>query len=97
VVDVFFKDGFSGFWVGPGLERWNGDVTEKSSGLRQGYRTDIVTVGFGTIWRFSRHVYLNPWAAVHVPIGGDTKVEFTASTFDIGPTPEASVKLGIEF
>jgi hypothetical protein len=34
---------------------------------------------------------------VHFPIGGDRDVEFSASTFSIDPTPEASVKLGFLF
>lgn len=97
IMDIYFKDGFTGWWVGPGVERWSGRVTEKATGLRQEYDTDILTVGGGYTWRFSRHFYLNPWAAVHVPIGGDTEVRFASSTFEIHPTAEASVKLGIEF
>ena len=66
-------------------------------GLRQGYETTILTLGGGYTWRFSKHFYLNPWAAVHFPIGGDRDVEFPSSTFSIDPTPEMSVKLGILF
>jgi hypothetical protein len=97
ILDVYFKDGFSGWWLGPGFEGWEGDVTEKASGLRQSYQTTIFTVGGGYTWKFSRHFYLNPWAAVHFPIGGDREISFTSSDFEIKPTPEASVKLGIEF
>ena len=97
IVDLYFKDGFSGWWIGPGLEQWKGDVTEKATGLRQEYDTNILTLGGGYTWRFSHHLYLNPWAALHLPIGGDTEIHFVSSTFEIDPTPEASVKLGIEF
>src|SRR5262249_20585080 len=97
IVDFFFRDGFSGWWVGPGLERWNGDVTEKASGVRHGYETDILTVGGGYVWKFSKHVYLNPWAGVHIPIAGDREVSFPSAVFKINVTPEASVKLGIAF
>lgn len=97
IVDIYFKDDFKGWWFGPGLERWTGEVTEEASGLRQGYETTILTLGGGYTWRFSKHFYLNPWAAVHFPIGGDRDVEFPSSTFSIDPTPEASVKLGITF
>jgi hypothetical protein len=97
IMDVYFKDGFSGWWLGPGLERWDGDVTEKSSGVRMGYVTKIFTVGGGYEWKFSKHFYLNPWAAVHVPIGGDRSVDFPSAEFTIDPTLEASVKFGIEF
>lgn len=97
ILDVYFKRDFVGWWVGPGLERWTGNVTERSSGLRQSYRTDVFTIGGGYTWRFAKHFYLNPWAAVHVPIGGDRDVEFVEDTFEIGATPEASIKLGIRF
>ncbi len=97
IVDVYFKDGFSGWWVGPGLERWEGDVTEKASGVRQSYGTNILTLGGGYTWRFAKHFYLNPWAAVHIPIGGDRDVAFPSAVFEIDATPEASIKLGIEF
>jgi hypothetical protein len=94
---LYFKDEYKGWWIGPGLERWTGEVTEESSGFREAYETTILTLGGGYTWRFSKHVYLNPWAAVHVPIGGDREVRFPSSSFEIGPTPEASVKVGILF
>lgn len=97
IADIYFKDGFSGWWFGPGLERWEGDITEKASGVRQGYGTNILTLGGGFTWKFSKHFYLNPWAAIHIPIGGDRDVIFPSAVFEIDATPEASVKLGIEF
>lgn len=97
IVDVYFEDDFSGWWVGPGLERWSGSVEEKASGVRQSYETDILTLGGGYTWRFSKHFYLNPWAAVHIPIGGDREIAFPSAVFEIDATPEASVKLGIRF
>jgi hypothetical protein len=97
ILDIYFKDGFTGWWVGPGLEGWEGKVTEKSSGLRQTYQTTMFTVGGGYTWKFSDHFYLNPWAAIHVPIAGDRDISFASSVFEINTTPEVSVKLGIVF
>ena len=97
ILDVYFKEDFVGWWIGPGLEQWTGDVTEEATGLRQGYRTDVLTIGGGYTWRFSEHLYLNPWAAVHLPIGGDREIVFVNDTFEIDPTPEISVKLGLRF
>lgn len=97
IVDIYFKDGFNGWWFGPGLERWTGEVTEKTSGLRAAYETTILTLGGGYTWWFSKNFYLNPWAAVHIPIGGDREIDFATATFPIDPTPEASIKLGIMF
>jgi len=42
-------------------------------------------------------VYLNPWAAVHVPIGGGKVAPFENSVFKIRATSEASIKKGIKF
>jgi hypothetical protein len=97
ILDIYFRRDFVGWWIGPGLERWTGDVTEEATSVRESYRTDIFTIGGGYTWRFSKHFYLNPWGAVHVPIGGDRDVEFVEDTFEIDATPEVSVKLGIRF
>jgi hypothetical protein len=97
IVDIYFKDDFKGWWFGPGLERWTGEVTEEASGARRGYETTILTLGGGYTWWFSKHFYLNPWAAVHIPIGGDRDVAFPSSSFSIDPTPEASIKIGVLF
>ena len=97
ILDYYFKDGFQGWWIGPGYEIWNGKVKEKKSRIRKKYRTDIVTFGGGYTIRFNDHLYVNPWAALHIPVGGDTKIRFPERTFRIKATPEASVKLGINF
>ncbi|MDZ7316175.1 MAG: hypothetical protein ONA69_00600 [candidate division KSB1 bacterium] len=77
---------------------WTGKFTENTSGLRGGYSATIFTIGGGCTWRFSRHFYLNPWAAaVRFPISGDWEVRFSALTFSIDPTPEVSIKLGVKF
>ncbi len=97
IVDYYFKDGFKGWWVGPGFETWDGSVREKSSGLKRSYRTAIVTLGGGYTFRISDHFYINPWAAVHFPVGGDKDVDFVSKTFRLRPVPEASAKLGFNF
>jgi hypothetical protein len=97
IIDYYFKEGFSGWWIGPGYETWDGEVTEQSSGVRKTYMTDILTLGGGYTFRFNDHLYINPWAAVHIPIGGDTELQFVNSTFKISATPEASIKVGINF
>jgi hypothetical protein len=38
-----------------------------------------------------------PRAAVHIPVGGDKEVRFENDTFKIRATPEASIKIGINF
>ena len=97
IIDYYFKEGFRGWWIGPGYETWDGEVTEKSSGASKSYKTDILTLGGGYTFRFNDHFYINPWGAVHIPIGGDKDVQFTNETFKIRTTPEVSIKIGINF
>ena len=97
IIDYYFKEGFSGWWIGPGYETWDGKAKEKSSNIRKSYKTDILTLGGGYTFRFNDHLYINPWAAVHIPIGGDTELQFANSTFKIRATPEASIKIGINY
>jgi hypothetical protein len=72
-------------------------VKEKSSGVIKSYRTDIFTLGGGYTFRFNDHFYINPWAAIHIPVGGDKNVQFPNDTFKIRAMPEASIKIGINF
>ena len=90
IVDYYFKEGFKGWWVGPGYETWKGEVKEKESGFKKHYRTDILTLGGGYTFRFNDYFYVNPWAAVHIPIGGDRNVQFVNKTFKLRATAEAS-------
>jgi len=97
IVDYYFRDGFKGWWVGPGYETWDGSVKEKSSGLKRSYRTSIVTLGGGYTFRIGDHFYINPWAALHFPVGGDRNVDFVSKTYRLRAVPEASAKLGFNF
>ena len=97
IIDYYFKPGFKGWWISPGYETWKGDIKETSSGVRKNYQTDILTLGGGYTYHFNDYLYINPWAAVHIPIGGDKEVRFAQDTYKIKTTPEASIKIGIHF
>jgi hypothetical protein len=97
IIDYYFKEGFRGWWIGSGYETWDGEVEEKNSGARKNYSTDIFTLGGGYTYRFNDYFYINPWAAVHMPIGGDKDVQFTNETFKIRSTAEVSIKIGVNF
>lgn len=88
----------AGLWVGGGAEYWRNRIRADDSPLYASYQNYMLTAGGGYVWKLSRHVYLNPWAAGHVvaanrrviPISGKT---YTQPVF----TPEGSVKLGFTF
>jgi hypothetical protein len=97
IVDYYLKEGFKGWWVGPGYETWEGEVKEKTSGVSEKYGTDILTLGGGYTFRYNDYFYVNPWAAVHIPVGGDREKQFVNTTYRIRATPEASIKIGVNF
>lgn len=97
ILDVFLHREQTGWWFGAGIEQWEGEVTEKDSGTTQPYETTVVTVGAGYVWRIGRHFTINPWAGVHIPVGGDRFIHFPSHEFSIDATPEASLKLGVSF
>lgn len=97
VADYYFKPDFRGWWLAAGLERWRGSATETRSRLSQAFTTQVMTVGAGYTLRLSEHVYLNPWAAIHIPTGGDREIAFSQQTLKIRPVPEASLKIGFRF
>ena len=97
ILDYYFRDGFEGWWVGPGYETWEGEVVEESSGIKKSYRTDILTLGGGYTFRVNDHFYVNPWFALHIPVGGVKEVQFVADRFDIDVQAELSVKIAFNF
>lgn len=97
IVDRFLREEQTGWWFGGGVERWDGEVTEKASGVTKEYRSVILTAGCGYVWRLGTHFSINPWAGVHTPVGGDRSVRFPSRSFEIETTPEASLKVGVSF
>ena len=95
IADYFFKPNFEKFWVGAGIEYWDGNIQSDAKLSTEKYKNWIFTVGGGYVWKFYKNFYVNPWAAAHIRIAGDTKVtvdgkEFKPALF----TPEFSVKIG---
>ena len=98
LVDHFFKADFRGFWVGGGAEYWQNDVRSKTSRQSASWDNVAATLGGGYVWKFYRNFYLNPWAAGHLIVGGDTKVPVGGETFEPSRlTGEVSLKVGWHF
>lgn len=97
IIDYFFADNFSGFWIGTGAELWNCSIEQKASGETTQWTDNILTLGAGYVWEISDSVYLDPFAAVHYRMN-DSKViaggeEFTRQRV----SASASVKIGYMF
>lgn len=98
IVDWFFRDGFRGFWVGAGAEHWKNGVTNAANGVRAEWNNTVATVGGGYVWKISGNLYVNPWVAGHLVVGGPTSVTAGGATYHPKRfSPEASVKLGWHF
>ncbi len=105
LADYFLKDNFEGLWVGTGLEYWDSSIKRKADLIKKNYNNTQFTLGTGYILKVYRGIYVNPWAAFHLRIGGDKTVSFPMAGDVTLPsdyktkffTPEASLKVGIKF
>ena len=80
------------------MEFWKHEVKNKSDGVVGNFNSTVATLGAGYVWSITRHFYLNPWAAVHVIVGGDTETVIGNDVYKTNRvTPEASLKLGWYF
>jgi len=97
VLDYFFKPAYKGFWIASGFEFWDGEIENKQSEVAA-YDEWIYTVGGGYVWKFWDNLYLNPWIAGHLRVGGNQEVQVGNDTFKTAVfTPEISVKIGWHF
>ncbi|GJQ32598.1 MAG: hypothetical protein HBSAPP04_14370 [Ignavibacteriaceae bacterium] len=98
IVDYFFNDNFKGAWVGAGFEAWESEIRNENSSGTATYNNKILTLGGGYVWKFFDNFYLNPWAALHYIVGGETEIRLGNSVHKPGVlTPEVSIKLGWHF
>lgn len=89
---------FSGPWVGFGLEHWDNEIVEKSSGTKASFEQEVFTVGGGYVYYLSKNCFINPWVAAHLRLNGDSEILVGSKTFENKPLQfEASLKLGWKF
>ena len=97
VVDYFFKKDFKGFWAGTGMEFWDGEI-ENNHAETSTYYSWIYTLGGGYVWKFWKNMYLNPWMAAHINVGGNKNIPVGGDIYKPALfTPEISLKLGWHF
>ncbi|MBK7867089.1 MAG: hypothetical protein IPJ75_08930 [Ignavibacteriales bacterium] len=98
IVDYFFNDNFEGAWLGVGAEIWDSEIENEKEIGKAAYNNKIFTVGGGYIWKFYNNFYVNPWAAIHYVLSGETQIRLGNSIHKPGIlTPEVSIKLGWHF
>ncbi len=97
IIDYFFKDDLTGFWIGTGAELWNCSIENNSSGITAEWTDNILTAGSGYVWKLTDSVYLDPFAAVHYRMN-DGKVIAGGEEFRRQRvSASASIKIGYMF
>jgi len=98
LVDRFFRRGFTGPWVGAGVERWDEDLKWGRGPERVRLKSLQATLGTGWALPLGRGFYVNPWLAVHRRIGGDRSAAIPqAECRPRSMQLEGSVKIGYIF
>lgn len=98
IADYFFKKNFEGFWLGTGVEYWDSKIEHDNEPNAATYSNTVFTLGGGYVWKIYKNFFLNPWAAFHLVIGGDKKVNLGGHVFEPSVfTPEVSLKIGWHF
>jgi len=98
LLDYFWRPSFRGPWAGGGIEYWDNRVGHPAEVATGMYQTWMATVGGGWVLGIGRHLYLNPWAAGHWQIAGDTKAVVGSRVYEPrAAIAEASIKIGWSF
>lgn len=98
IADYFFAPHFEKWWIGAGAELWQEKIQTDAKRQTTSFTSTIATVGGGYVWKFYRNFYLNPWAGLHLRLGGTNQVIVDEKIFKPALlTPEASIKLGWHF
>lgn len=71
LTDRFFRPGFTGPWVGGGIEGWDERYRQQGPGTEVRLRTLQGTLGAGWVVDLGHGITLNPWGALHQRLAGD--------------------------
>jgi|GEM_PF-862393 len=98
IVDYVFGRHFDGWWVGTGFELWMNEIGNKyAPGQKARWNNMVWTAGGGYIWRAVDNFYIEPWAALHVPMNNQN-IDMAGHKFKPMPVSgEVSLKIGYFF
>ena len=97
IYDRFFRDDFSGPWVAAGAESWWSRIGLQNGAARGSWRSVVATVGAGWVFPIWKGLYVNPWAAAHVPFNTSSVAVGTERYHPKALEAEVSLKLGWSF
>ncbi len=97
ITDYYFKEMNRGPWIGGGIELWKNRAGDEVTGEDVSWDSIIITLGGGYTFMLGKHLYLNPFAAMHFnPAPESVKTEKT-SFREKYFLNSASVKIGWMF
>lgn len=95
LVDHFFRSGFTGPWMGTGLEHWRESALREGTPDRIRLQSLHATLGGGWVFPLGRGFTINPWLALHQRIAGTRRAFAREQEFHPAPLQaEASIKIG---
>lgn len=94
IVDVFLRPGFSGAWVGGGVEYWWNTIGSPAGPGTASWESWVLTLGGGYVWKIWGNLYLNPWAAGHLLLSRPEVTLYGARWKPSALTGEISLKIG---
>ena len=98
IVDYFFRPNYEKWWIGSGFEYWKQSIQTDAQTSTAYFDNTIFTLGGGYVWKIYKNFYLNPWAGIHIRIGGPGNVPIDGEEYKVPElTPEISVKIGWHF
>jgi hypothetical protein len=98
LADRFFRPGFTGGWIGGGVERWEERLKLENSAARVHLTSLQATMGGGWNFDLGKGFTANPWLAVHHRISGERAAAVEQQVCRPRPwQAEASLKIGYSF
>jgi hypothetical protein len=90
---------FEGLWSGVGLELYDREIRDETSGTDARFQALELALRTGYIWRpFQTGFYVNPWVGLNVRLDGEASVLVGERTYSAPRvSPLASLKLGWQF
>ncbi|SRR6266568_1100865 len=94
IVDVFLHPGFSGPWLGGGVEYWWNTIGSPAGPGTAAWSSWVFTAGGGYVWKVWGDLYLNPWAAGHLLLSRPEVTLYGATWKPAAISGEVSLKVG---
>lgn len=94
--DYFLKENWQGWNLGCGIVYWQSSIELSAGSEPEKYNTYLLNGSISYSFKIYRHLYIAPWAGLHLKVGGTDEVTIEEQSFS-PPflNPEASIKIGI--